>query len=148
MEGAADVSYLSAFKDVLDKAKAAQEAEKVLHAQQQAAARQPRVSPLRGSGRPYGDTNAWWEPAWEYGTSGPTRKRGLKAGSPASGGKAAAPAAANIHCYKCGEVGHKSNVCTQTFALEDPSGPWQPEVQQAIGWRADWVAPEDNQNAR
>ena len=156
LEGAADVSYLSAFKGVLDKAKAAQEAERVLHAQQQAAAaaaaaaRQPRVSPLRGSGRPYGDTNAWWEPAWEYGTSGPTRKRGPKAGSPASGGKAAAPVAAtcNIHCYKCGEVGHKSNVCTQTFTLEDPSGSWQPEVQQAIGWRADWVAPEDNQNAR
>ena len=38
LEGAADVSYLSAFTEVLDVAKAAQEAERVLLAQQQEAA--------------------------------------------------------------------------------------------------------------
>ena len=157
LEGAADVSYLTVFKEGLEVAKATQEAERLLHAQQQqaatiaaaAAARQPRASAPRSYGRPYGDPNAWGDAAWESGTSGPTRKRGgAKAGLPAYGGKAAAPTAAIIQCYRCGEVGHKSNACTQAYALEDASGPWQPEAQPAIGWRADWVAPEDNQNAR
>ena len=126
------------------------------HQQAATAAKQPRVSTPRGLGRPYGDPNAWWKTspesspneAWEFGTPGPARTRGPKAGPPASGGKGAAPAVASIYCYKCGEVGHKPNVCIQAFALEDSSGPWQPEVQQTIGWRSDWVAPEDNQNAR
>ena len=113
LEGAADVSYMSAFKEGLDMAKAAQEAERVLQVQQQATAvaRQP--------------------------------KRQVQRVQPA-----ATPAAESIYCYKCGEVGHKANVCTQAFALEDSSDLWEPEVQQAIRWRSDWVTPEEDQNAQ